>query len=116
MLDISAAYKTKWIGRGFNKWRHFALEKAGVPASAFMANKRSQQAKARSSGDGPPPDMEALEYHTVSTIGLLMCHLYWFTMQQDECTVASAFTSLECFLQRGSAEPVASALWNRPLR
>ena len=37
----------------------------------------------------------------MSTIGLLMCHLYWLTKQQDECTVASAFTSLECFLQRG---------------
>ena len=101
MHDIGPDYKTKWIGRGFPKWRHFALEKAGVPASAFMANKKSQQAKACSSGDGPPPDAEALEYHTVSTIGLLMCHLYWLTTQQDECTVASAFTSLECFLQRG---------------
>ena len=101
MHDIGPDYKTKWIGKRFPKWSHFALEKAGVPASAFMANKRSQQAKARSSGDGPPPDAEALEYHTVSTIGLLMCHLYWLTTQQDECTVASAFTSLECFLQRG---------------
>ena len=54
MQDIGPDYKTKWIGKRFPKWSHFALEEAGVPASAFMANKKSQQAKARSSGDGPP--------------------------------------------------------------
>lgn len=98
--DVHPDYKTKWIGKNFPKWTAFAAETAAVPGSAFRPNKKSQEERARASGDRSEVDPDALEYHLASTLGLLTTHLYWMTKLQDGATVGSAFTNLEVFLGR----------------